>query len=182
MLNSLLPKIFVSKNLEYTRGVLSSILSAMFSQLMIFLSQKTKLKHKETVLYVLTFIVANLISYSADILLAKANFDGKNVPISDFNFRLRYLLSKLASYQIVKFFVLVAIDVKIVKTLYEKIIAYLDSKKINFQYRNQLLLFALTSFTFLLYGNVLRFKWVYDDEPNLIMDTLMFTWLTVIWL
>ena len=75
----MIKKLFVTKNLEYTRGVLSSILSAIFSQIMIFLSQKTKIKHKETVLYILTFIVANLISYSADILLAKSKFDGKIV-------------------------------------------------------------------------------------------------------
>lgn len=178
----MIKKLFVTKNLEYTRGVLSSILSAIFSQIMIFLSQKTKIKHKETVLYILTFIVANLISYSADILLAKSKFDGKIVPLSDFKFRLNYLLTKLFSYQIVKFFILVAIDVKIVKTIYDKIILHLDSRKINFTYRNQLVLFLLTSFTFLLYGNMLRFNWVYEDEPNLIMDTLMFTWLTIIWL
>lgn len=172
---------FLSKNIEYTRGILASIVSSIFSQVIIFLTQKTKMKHKEFILYVLTFLVANLISYSADILLAKSNFDGKIVPIQDVEFRVKYLLSKIISSQIFKFFILVLIDIKVVSTMYERLTSFFDKKKINFKHRNQLLMFCLTTGTFLLYGNTLRFKWVYVDQQNIVLDTLMMAWLTIIW-
>lgn len=174
-------KLFVAQNLEYTRGVLASVISSIFSQMIIFLTQKTKLKHKEIILYVLTFVVANLISYSADILLAKQKFDGKNIPIENFTFRLKYLLEKLLSYQIIKFFILVLIDVKVVSTLYKKLTSFLDKKQIKFKNRNQIIMFGLTTLTFLLYGNMLRFNWVYIDDQNLVLDTLMLAWLTILW-
>jgi len=174
-------KLFVPQNLEYTRGILSSIISSIFSQIIIFLTQKTKLKHKEMILYILTFVVANLISYSADILLAKSDFDGKTIPIENISFRLKYLLEKLVSYQIVKFFILVLIDVKVVSTLYKKLRSFLDKKGIKFKNRDQILMFFLTTLSFLLYGNMLRFNWVYVDEHNLVLDTLMLAWLTILW-
>jgi hypothetical protein len=174
-------KLFIPQNLEYTRGVLASVISSIFSQIIIFLTQKTKVKHKEVILYVLTFVVANLISYSADILLAKSKFDGKSIPIENFTFRVKYLMEKLLSYQIIKFFVLVLIDVKVVSTLYKKLISFLDKKDIKFKNRDQIVMFVLTTLTFLLYGNMLRFNWVYVDEQNLVLDTLMLAWLTILW-
>ena len=180
-MNKILKKLLIPKNLEYTRGILSSIVSSVFSQMIIFLTQKTKLKHKEIILYILTFVVANLISYSADILLAKSDFDGKSVPIENFSFRLKYLLEKLASYQIVKFFILVLIDFKIVSTLYKKLRSFMDKKAIKFKNRDQILMFTLTTLSFLLYGNMLRFNWVYVDDHNLVLDTLMLAWLTILW-
>lgn len=170
-----------TKNLEYTRGVLASVVSSIFSQILIFLTQETKMEHKDILLYVITFVVANIMSYSADIMLAKSDFDGKRVPISSVNFRFNYLLKKVFSYQIVKFFIIVLIDVKVVSTLYERVIKYLDKKGIKFRSRDQLLMFVLTTSSFLLYGNMLRFKWVYVDEQNVVLDTLMFAWLTLLW-
>lgn len=167
------------KNLEYTRGILTTVLTNVFSQGLVYLTSTTNIKHKEIMIYVVTFIVANLLSFTADILIAKRDFDGKLIDIDDTNFRVKYLIDKLFSYQIVKFFILVAIDFMIVKAIYDKSTRVLDDKDIKFTHRDQILLFTITGFTFLLYGNMLRFKWVYQDSDQYLIDTLMIIWLSL---
>lgn len=174
--------VFQISNIEYSRGIMTSLLSSGFTQVLIYLTSKTKIQNKDMILYIITFIVANILSYSFDILLAKDNFNGVRVSLYDVKFRLNYLLEKMLSYQIVKFFIIVSIDLLIVNSVFKRTRDYLDKKNIIFKNRDQLLMFVLTTLSFLLYGNMLRFKWVYLENTNLTLDVLLMAWLSILFL
>jgi hypothetical protein len=167
-------------NIEYTRGILTSILSSAVTQIFVFLTSKSQIKHKDVILYILTFIVANLLSYSLDILLAKANFGGKRISLYDQSFRFKYLIKKFFTYQLVKFFIVVCIDLIIVNSVFKRVIKFLDEKDIKFRNRDQIVMFLLTTFSFILYGNMLRFEWVYVEKTNLTLDVLLLSWLSIL--
>ena len=174
--------IFKISNLEYSRGVMTSLLSSGFTQILIYLTSKAKIQNKDLILYVITFVVANILSYSFDILLAKDNFNGVRVSLYDVKFRFNYLLEKMLSYQIVKFFMVVAIDLLLVNSVFKRTREFLDKKNIKFKNRDQILMFTLTTLSFLLYGNMLRFKWVYLEKTNITLDVLLIAWLSILFL
>lgn len=172
--------IFKVSNIEYSRGIITSILSSGFTQILIYLTSRTKIKNKDLILYIITFIVANILSYSFDILLAKDNFNGTRIALDDVQFRVNYLLSHIFSYQMIKFFIIIAIDLIIVNSVFIRMRKFLDEKDIKFKNRDQLLMFTLTTLSFLLYGNMLRFKWAYVENNSLILDVLMMAWLSIL--
>lgn len=174
--------VFKISNLEYSRGIVTSLLSSGFTQILIYLTSKTKVQNKDLILYVITFVVANILSYSFDILLAKDNFNGVRVSLYDVNFRFNYLLNKMFSYQIVKFFMVVAIDLLLVNSVFKRTREFLDKKNIKFKNRDQILMFTLTTLSFLLYGNMLRFNWVYLEKTNMTLDVLLMAWLSILFL
>lgn len=172
--------VFKLSNIEYTRGIMTSLLSSGFTQILIYLTSKTRIQNKDMILYIITFLVANILSYSFDILLAKDNFNGVRISLYDMNFRFNYLLEKIMSFQIVKFFIIVSIDLIIVNSVFKRMRDFLDKKNIKFKNRDQILMFSLTTISFLLYGNMLRFKWVYVDNTNLTLDILLIAWLSIL--
>lgn len=172
--------LFKISNIEYTRGVLTSILSSAITQVLIYLTSKLKIKQKVVILYIITFIIANLLSYSLDILLAKDNFGGVRISLYDQSFRFKYLMKKFFTYELVKFFIIVCIDFIIVNSVFKSAIKFLDKKDIKFKNRDQIVLFLLTSFSFMLYGNMLRFEWVYVEKTNLTLDVLLLSWLSIL--
>lgn len=174
--------IFKISNIEYSRGIMTSLLSSGFTQILIYLTSKTKIQNKDMILYIITFIVANILSYSFDILLAKDNFNGVRVSLYDVKFRFNYLLEKMLSYQIVKFFIIIAIDIILVNSVFKRTRKFLDKKNIKFKNRDQILMFVLTTLSFLLYGNMLRFNWVYVEKTSLTVDVLLMAWLSIIFL
>ena len=174
--------VFKISNLEYSRGVVTSLLSSGFTQILIYLTSKTKIQNKDLILYVITFVVANILSYSFDILLAKDNFNGVRVSLYDVKFRFNYLVKKMFSYQIIKFFMVVAIDLLLVNSVFKRTREFLDKKNIKFKNRDQILMFTLTTLSFLLYGNMLRFNWVYLEKTNMTLDVLLMAWLSILFL
>ena len=174
--------IFKISNIEYSRGIMTSLLSSGFTQILIYLTSKTKIQNKDMILYIITFIVANILSYSFDILLAKDNFNGVRVSLYDVKFRFDYLLKNMFSYQIVKFFIIIAIDLILVNSVFKRTREFLDKKNIKFKNRDQILMFLLTTLSFLLYGNMLRFNWVYIEKTSLTVDVLLIAWLSIIFL
>lgn len=173
-------KIFKISNIEYSRGVLTSILSSGITQVLIYLTSKSKMKNKDLILYLITFIIANLLSYSFDILLAKDNFGGKRISLYDQSFRFNYLIDNFFSYQIVKFFIVICIDIIVVNSVFKRTRKFLDDKDIKFKNRDQILMFLLTTFSFVMYGNMLRFEWVYVEKTNLTLDVLLMSWLSIL--
>ena len=174
--------IFKISNIEYSRGIMTSLLSSGFTQILIYLTNKTKIQNKDLILYIITFIVANILSYSFDILLAKDNFNGVRVSLYDVKFRFDYLLKNMFSYQIVKFFIIIAIDLILVNSVFKRTRKFLDKKNIKFKHRDQILMFLLTTLSFLLYGNMLRFNWVYIEKTSLTVDVLLLAWLSIVFL
>lgn len=174
--------VFKISNIEYSRGVMTSLLSSGFTQILIYLTSKTKIQNKDMILYIITFIVANILSYSFDILLAKDNFNGVRVSLYDVKFRFNYLLKKILSYQIVKFFIIVAIDLILVNSVFKRVRKFLDKKNIKFKNRDQILMFTLTTLSFLLYGNMLRFNWVYLEKTSMTHDVILMAWLSILFL
>ena len=173
-------RLMALSTLESSRGIVTSIVSNGLSQLLIYLTSKTKIKNKDLILYLITFLFANVLSYSLDILLAKDKFNGVEVPLTDLTTRSKYLFEKFFSFQIVRFFVLVCIDVIVVSAIFRKTRKFLDHKNIKFKNRDQLLMIVITFLTFIVYGNTLRFSWVYVDKENTMFDALMFSWLTIL--
>jgi hypothetical protein len=175
-------QIFQISNIEYTRGIATSLMSSGFSQTLIYLTNKTDIKNKDLLLYLITFFVANIISYSFDILLAKDNFGGVRISIYDTKARLTYLIKHLFGYQIIKFFMIVCIDIIMVNTIFRKCRDFLDEKEIFFKNRDQILMFLITTLTFVIYGNLLRFEWVYKEKTPFTLDVLIMAWLSIIFL
>lgn len=158
-------------NSEFSRGIVTSLVTGVIMQTLTYVFM-TNNSNKEIVLYIL-IIIGNLLSYSMDILFAKDKLNGVSISYYDLNTRLRYLLEKMVSYQIVKFFILVCIDLITISWIYKKASEFLDRKKVQFKHRDQILLFCITALLFLLYGNILRFKWVYAEKTNQSLDAII---------
>ena len=67
----------------------------------------------------------------------------------------------------------------IIHTIFKVIEEQLDKHKINFNYRNEIIISAISLLTFVTYVNLLRFNWVYKQSMDPWMDMTMYAWIFI---
>ena len=161
---------------ELFRGAIASLVASMLSNLMnMFGTHVLKLHIEWSSLFFIS-IFGNLLGYSLDILFAKKYFYGKEVPYSDMPYRLLWWMKSFSSPIFFKFIVTIIIDMILFTVLLRTILKTLDEKEIKFKYRDVLVAAAVTTVTFVLYVNYLRFKWAYLMKTSPIMDMVILAW------
>lgn len=169
---------------EYYRGTIASIFTTIFANTINILYMKLR-KQKDTKdsniisSFVILFIIGNTLGYCLDMIFAKRSFNDIEISYDDYNTRLSKLLTSFISIQFVKFFLIVILDMIIIHTIFKVIEEQLDKHKINFNYRNEIIISVISLLTFVTYVNLLRFNWVYKQGMNPWMDMTMYAWIFI---
>lgn len=163
------------------RGAVTTLLSGSLAA--IFNLIGIQIGVPEQINAVLTiYVLGSIIAYIADIIFAKDAFivPNKNlsvtIPYSDYAFRIKWLFKSFLSSYFFRFIVTIIIDTLVGMVLLTKLIEFLDDKNVHFWMRDTILTVIIALCTFVLYNNVLRFDWAYNDERNLQVDMIVFMW------
>ncbi len=166
------------------RGAITTVASGILSG--IFNSIGIRIGISELVSAIISlYVIGNLLAYAFDILFAKNTFLGKDgketfIPYTDYIFRLRWLMGSFFSPVFYRFLVTIIIDTIIAMSILLKILDIMERKNIHFWMRDSIVAALVAIFTFLLYNNVLRFDWAYNDKPDLLMDMLVLMWCSLV--
>ena len=169
---------------EYYRGTIASIFTTIVANTINILYmkiRKQKDNNTQNIIssFVILFIIGNTLGYCLDIIFAKRNFNDIEISYDDYNTRLSKLVTSFISIQFVKFFLIVILDMIIIHTIFKVIEEQLDKHKINFNYRNEIIISAISLLTFVTYVNLLRFNWVYKQSMDPWMDMTMYAWIFI---
>lgn len=130
------------------------------------------------------YIIGNLLAYMFDILFAKNTFIkngvSREVDYSNYLFRFRWLLGSFFSPYFYRFFVTIIIDTIIAMSILIKLIDLMNKYDIHFWMRDTVTAALVALFTFILYNNVLRFDWAYNDNSDPLMDMLVLMWCSLV--
>lgn len=166
------------------RGALTTVASGTLSG--VFNSIAIRIGVPElTSAIVSLYIIGNVLAYAFDILFAKNTFvakDGKIKTISytDYIFRLQWLLRSFFTPVFYRFFVTIIIDTIIAMSILIKVLDTMDRKNIHFWMRDSIIAALVAIFTFILYNNVLRFDWAYNNDTDPLMDMLVLMWCSLV--
>lgn len=140
------------------------------------------------------YLFGSLFGYVADVMLAKETFripQGYRglpgpyhgpVPYTDVLVRTRWLLRSFVGKQFFRFFITVLIDSLVGIAMLNALIEYMDARDFlpDFRFRDTLAAGGISIFTFLLYNNILRFDWAYNDEEDHLMNIIILMTSTVV--
>jgi len=129
------------------------------------------------VTFISLFVIGNILSYSFDIMFAKKYFNNVIIPYNRINDRLMYLIKSYVSHTFAKYVMTVIIDVILIYTLHKYIVNYCNKNKIDFKYRNSIIASILSTSTFVLFINQIRFNWAYNINSDINIDIIMYAWL-----
>lgn len=130
-------------------------------------------------------LFGNFLSYSLDIFFAKSHFNNSQVPYTDFLSRYKWWSKSLLSKFMFRFIVSVILDTAISLVLLRSAIEELDRRQIMASnpklrsVRNVAVALLISVFTFLLYVNILRFDWAYNETSQPLLNTMVLMWTTV---
>lgn len=138
------------------------------------------------------YVLGSIMGYVLDILFAKSTlrvhgykghkvYYGK-IPITDINTRGRFLLRSLISKHFIRFIVISIIDTIIGLSMIKFMIQIMDRYNVlvNWEYRDLIIVIIVSSFTYNLYLNDLRFDWAYSYKDNFMLNILISVWFSLI--
>jgi len=170
------------------RGTLTTVISGAVGKIInLILLQMGLGQYFAFVIYA---ILSNLLTYTLDILFAKRifhlaqGFAGQtpyigSVPYHDLGTRASWLIKSLASAQFFRFVVTMIIDFIISISIIDFLKKYMDMKEIHFWGRDFMIATLVPAFTFLLFLNILRFDWAYNEKASPIMNIIVLLWVSM---
>jgi len=165
---------------EKVRGGLTSVVSGSIAGLLTVFGVNMGLSAPVSSA-VFLYGVGNVVSYMLDILFAKREFDGREVPYSAVGQRLVIFAGSLFTSQFFRFIITAIIDCLVGISVLKASIKYMNEHDIltGFKHRDTVVSIAIATFTFVLYVNTLRFDWAYSHTKNLTMDLIVYMWVSV---
>lgn len=166
------------------RGAITTMASGLLSG--VFNSIGIRIGIPELVSAILSlYVIGNVLAYAFDILFAKNTFLGKDgkekfIPYTNYIFRLQWLMKSLLSPVFFRFLVTIIIDTIIAMSILFKILDIMDQNNIHFWMRDSIIAAIVAIFTFMLYNNVLRFDWAYNNKHDPVMDMLVLMWCSLV--
>lgn len=171
---------------EKMRGAFMSLISGLLAGGLTFVGVKAGMS-ASTSSAMFLYGVGSILAYSMDILFAKANFPnlaGKSVALPYTNLlpRVQYLARSFLGPQFLRFIVTMILDTLIGIALLRAAIKFMNEKQIlmDFKYRNTIASILIATITFVLFVNVLRFDWAYNETNNMTLNVIIYTWLTIV--
>ena len=170
---------------EKSRGMIGYILAIIIANTFnIIISNTTTLTIEEST-FISMYLIGSVIVYTSDILIAKDNFyiDGKLKYVShyDISTRFNWFIHSFADKYFFRFLMTVIIDTIVGISILKYSIYTLDDAKIltKWKYRNYLIVFFISIFTYVLYLSTLRFDWAYSDDENVMLNILVIAWVSL---
>jgi hypothetical protein len=136
--------------------------------------------------------VGSAIGYIIDILFAKKCFIDHSTGVMNlYKYtreglvdRLKWLIRSFATLSFLKYGMLTLLDTLLVTKLLERTKRLMEDNKILVNHkaiRNAAASVIITSITFNLFVNILRFKWVYTSGPDdIILNTIIVMWMSLL--
>jgi hypothetical protein len=151
-------------------GLATSLTSSMLANSANYVAVKQGIPDSIT-LPVILIGFGNIAALYLDVLFAKRGFGRLNaeVPYTNIKFRNNWFLSNVVGTVGVKYFAIAVMDGILVYWIYRRVQRWFSDKNIferQAVLRDAILAACVTSFTFLIYGNYLRFNWALQDVPS----------------
>lgn len=131
------------------------------------------------------YTVGSILGYSLDIVFAKHAFgaDG-HIPYSHVGHRFKWLIRSFASNMFFRFIIVFLIEVLTGIVMLEALITYMDSQQFMLDrphLRNALAAVFIAFINFVLYANILRFDWAYNDvQSNQTLNVVVLMWMGIV--
>lgn len=119
----------------------------------------------------------NLLTYMLDIVIAKRLFGGIEIPYTEVCARFKFFALSLLGPMLHKFVVASIIEAAIVYVALNRAIRACDHRGIHFPLRDPILAGIIASITFILFMNILRFNWVYEENDSMLMNCVILSWM-----
>lgn len=165
---------------EKVRGGLTSIVTGVTAGLLTVMGVNLGLSAPMSSAIFL-YGVGSVVAYMLDIVFAKRAFDGAEVPYSALGKRFAFFAKSLLTTQFFRFVITAIIDCLVGIALLKASIKYMNEHDIltGFKHRDTVVTIAISTFTFVLYVNTLRFDWAYSHTKNFTMDLIVYMWVSV---
>lgn len=133
------------------------------------------------------YIIGNFLGYVFDILFAKEKFRDvlsgvmKRVPYTDFKTRGRWLRKSFYQKYFFRFVISVIIEAITGIAILNAIIQYMDYHHIwkEWKLRNAAVGIFVAIINFVLFVNILRFDWAYNEDENPMLDMIVLMWMVL---
>jgi hypothetical protein len=155
-------------NSEINRATLVSLIAHSLNMLYAILRPNSTVSENATKL-----LMSNAIMYFVDILFVK-HFDNKSM-----KHKFTWLKDSFKSYMFVKYFMFMFITIIMNELLLNHINEVLKSRNIAFKYQNTIITILLNSVSFALYAYYLKFKWVYSETNDHMMNITIISWFSI---
>lgn len=172
---------------ELQWGVLTSLLSGGLNAAILFYASFQEWDTR--VAYPTIMFSVGLLGHALDVIFAKRCFGEWGNPAkvnilgytsADFGSRVAWYLRSLVSMSFVRHLMVALLDALVVGKLTEIATARLDRGNLytkQKRIRDPLVATFIGLITFNLYVNVLRFAWVYQNDPNISITVIVSMWL-----
>ena len=130
------------------------------------------------------YVFGSAMSYVLDIMIAKYFFHGVHVSYSDIWTRAVWLLSSLKERFFLRFIITVIIEALTALAMFHAFIDMFDryeyfSKGIARDVRNLVIAAFIGAFVYVVFGNVIRYDWAYNENEQPLMNIIMMVWLAL---
>jgi hypothetical protein len=172
---------------EKLRGaVVGFIVGILVFSLNLLGVQQMKLS-AQTSSIIFLYLVGNFLGYVLDILFAKERFRDvlsgvlMPLPYTDFRTRFRWLRKSFVQKYFFRFVISVIIEAITGIAILSAIIQYMDYHGIwkDWKLRNAAVGIFVAIVNFVLFVNILRFDWAYNEVENPLLDMIILMWMVL---
>jgi hypothetical protein len=130
------------------------------------------------------YLFGSTMAYILDILIAKYFFHGVHVSYSDIGTRAAWMLYSLTERFFFRFIVTVIIEALTAVAILEALIVMFDryeyfSEGRAREIRNITLAAVVSAFVYVIFGNVIRYDWAYNENEQPLMNIIVMVWLAL---
>jgi hypothetical protein len=137
------------------------------------------------------YLFGGMLGYSLDIVLAKREFldpatqQAIPVPYSAVGQRLLWLLGSFAGQTFFRFVATLIIETLTGVAVLQAVLAYMDRKKLwaepqrSRKLRDAAVSVGVAAAVFVLFGNILRFDWAYNEAAHPLLNMVVLMWMAL---
>jgi hypothetical protein len=136
---------------------------------------------------VFLYMFGSVFGYTLDILFAKSTFriggaPEQVLPYTALLARMRWLLRSFVSKQFFRFLITVLLDAMVGLSVLSAVITFVNRQGwlLTWRWRDIALAIAVSTLTYSLYANILRFDWAYQETDNPIMTLIVIMWTVLV--
>jgi hypothetical protein len=134
--------------------------------------------------FLFLYLSGAALGYSADIIFAKRSFVIRGVPVElpygDLGRRFRWLARSVLKRYFLRFVIVIVIETLTGLAMLDALIHSMDRHRVlleHRQLRDAAAAVSVAVVNFLLFGNVLRFDWAYQEVEHPVMNMVVLVWL-----
>lgn len=166
---------------EKMRGAVTSAVSGTTATALTILGVTVMGLSATTSATLFQFVLGSLLSYSLDILFAKARFGGATVPYTALGRRFRWLAGSLVHRPFFRFGITLIIETITGVALLKAAIRTMNRRRFmpNWKLRDAAAAVVVSVAVFLLFGNILRFDWAYSEADQPVLNIVVLMWMAL---